>query len=140
MDALSIISLDTLDDVKRDFSKWRASRPNKIGKIPNYLWDKVFAMLDYHSIAEVTKALGVSSSQISIKRKQRDALAAKSKISTNDNFVELNLSPPTPSNTPTNNTCSRVEVRRADGAILTIAHLPQQTILQVLNQFTQMVQ
>ena len=139
MDMLSMISLDTLDDVKRDFAKWRASRSNKTSKIPKHLWDKVFAMLDYHTVAELTKELGVSSSQISDKVAQRKASEAKSK-STTDNFVELNLSPQLPGSATAGNASSRIKIRRPDGAMLTIAHLSQQTILQVLNQFTQAVQ
>ena len=73
------LSLDTLNDVTRDFVKWRASRTNKTGKIPNHLWDKVFAMLECHSITEVRNALGVSSGQILAKRKKRDAREAKTK-------------------------------------------------------------
>ena len=48
-----MLSLDTLDDVKGDFEKWRASRPNKTGRIPNHLWDKVLAILDYYPVGEV---------------------------------------------------------------------------------------
>ena len=139
MDMLSMISLDTLDDVKRDFAKWRASRSNKTSKIPKHLWDKVFAMLDYHTVAELTKELGVSSSQISDKVAQRNASEARSKVTT-DNFVEINLPSPMPGSATAGNASSRIEIRRPDGAMLTIAHLSQQTILQVLNQFTQAVQ
>jgi len=132
-------SLDTLNDLARDFAKWRASRTNKTGKIPNHLWDKVFAMLEDHSVAEITKALGVSSSQISDKIKQRDARGEKTKPSTTDSFMEFNLTSPTPSSPPVVDSFSRIEIRRPDGSVLTVAHLPQQTIMQVLNQFTQAV-
>ncbi len=135
-----MISLDTLDDVKRDFAKWRASRPNKTSKIPKRLWDKVFAMLEYHSVAEVTKELGVSTSQISAQRKQRNTPDPNSKSPLADNFLELNLSPSIPSNKSTGNTCGRIEIRRPDGSALTIGHLSEQMILQILTQFTQMVQ
>ena len=133
-------SLDTLNDLARDFAKWRASRTNQTGKIPNHLWDKVFAMLEDHSVAEITKALGVSSTQISVKIKQRDAREEKTKPSTTDSFMEFNLTSPTPSSPPAVDSFSRIEIRRPDGSVLTVAHLPQQTIMQVLNQFTQAVQ
>lgn len=68
-----MLSLDTLYNVKRDFEKWRASRPNKVGRIPNYLWDKVLDILDYYPVGEVTKVLRLSGGQVSAKRKQRDA-------------------------------------------------------------------
>jgi hypothetical protein len=136
---MDFISLDTLDDVKRDFATWRASRPNKKGKIPNRLWDKVFAMLNYYSVGEVAKALGLSGSQISAKRKQRNAHEASSKSLITDNFVELNLSSPTPSNTPIANTFNRIEIRRPDGSVLTIGHLSEKTMLQILDQFTKVM-
>jgi hypothetical protein len=96
-------------------------------------------MLDYHTVAELTKELGVSSSQISDKVAQRNASEARSKVTT-DNFVEINLPSPMPGSATAGNASSRIEIRRPDGAMLTIAHLSQQTILQVLNQFTQAVQ
>jgi hypothetical protein len=136
---MTFLSLDTLDDVKRDFAKWRASRPNKKGKIPNHLWDKVFALLDLYPIGKVTKELGLSGGQVSAKRKQRNALEGISKSSATDNFVEVDLASTIRSNTPLANTFSRIEIRRPDGSVLTIGHLPEQTMMQVLNQFTMAV-
>ncbi len=136
MDTLSMISLDSLDDVKRYFAKWRATRPNK-GRIPNHLWDKVLGILDYYPIGEVTKELGLSGSQVSSKRKQRIASELNLQKSANPSFVELNISQPKPSNKPVASQHGKIEIRRPDGAVLIIDQLPEQTMLQVLNQFTQ---
>lgn len=133
-----MISLDSLDDVTRDFAKWRATRPNK-GRIPNHLWDKVLGILDFYPIGEVTKELGLSGSQVSAKRKQRIASELSLKKSTNPNFVELNISQAKASDKPATNLQGKLEIRRPDGAVLIIDQLPEQTMLQVLNQFTQAV-
>ncbi len=135
-----MLSLDTLDDVKRDFEKWRASRPNKVGRIPNHLWDKVLDILDYYPVGEVTKVLRLSGGQVSAKRKQRDACNLAPKLQANPSFVEFNLSSPIPCGNPTTKIHSRIEIRRPDGTVLVIEQLPEQTILQVLTQFTQAVQ
>lgn len=136
---MTFLSLDTLDDVKRDFAKWRSSRPNKTGRIPNYLWDKVLAMLELYPVGEVTRELGLSGSQVSAKRKQHNITALNSKPITTDNFMEFNLSSPITSSTPVANAFSRLEIRRPDGTVLTIERLPEQAMLQVLNQFTMAV-
>ena len=135
-----MLSLDTLDDVKRDFEKWRASRPNKVGRIPNHLWDKVLDILDYYPVGEVTKVLRLSGGQVSAKRKQRDACNLAPKLPANPSFVELNLSSPMPCGNTATKLHSRIEIRRPDGAVLVIEQLPEQTMLQVLTQFTQVVQ
>lgn len=131
-------SLDTLSDVARDFAKWRATRPNK-GRIPNHLWDKVLGILDFYPIGEVTKELGLSGSQVSAKRKQRMANELSLKKSSNPNFVELNISQAKSSDKPVTSQHGKIEIRRPDGAILIIDQLPEQTMHQVLNQFTQAV-
>jgi len=96
-------------------------------------------MLAEYPAGEVIKELGLSGSQVSAKRKQRNAQEAISKSLETSDFVELNLSSSMPNNTPTPNTYSRIEIRRPDGSVLTIGHLPEQTMMQVLNQFTQAV-
>jgi hypothetical protein len=134
-----MLSLDTLDDVKRDFAKWRASRPNK-GRIPNYLWDKVLAIIDFYPIGQVTKVLGLSGSQVSARRKQRDAINVSSSPPANPNFAELNISSAMPGVNSATSLHSKIEIRRADGAVLIIEQLSEQAMLKVLNQFTQVVQ
>ncbi len=135
-----MLSLDTLDDVKHDFAKWRAARTNKTGRIPNYLWDKVLSILDYYPIGEVTNTLGLSGSQVSAKRKQRNPCNMSSKLPATANFVELNISSAMPSSNVVTKVHSRIEIRRPDGAVLVIEQLPEATMLQILNQFTQVVQ
>jgi len=133
-----MISLDSLDDVKRYFAKWRATRTNK-GRIPNHLWDKVLGILDYYPIGEVTKELGLSGSQVSAKRKQRIANELSLQKSANPNFVELNISQAKTHDKFVTNLHGKIEIRRPDGAVLIIDQLQEQTMLQVLNQFTQAV-
>ena len=132
-----MLSLDTLDDVKRDFEKWRASRPKKVGRIPNHLWDKVLSILDYYPVSEITKALRLSGGQVSAKRKQRDACNLAPKLPDAPNFIEVNMSSRIPCSNLATKMHSKIEIRRPDGAVLVMEQLPEQTILQVLNQFTQ---
>ena len=100
------------------------------------MWDKVLGILDFYPIGEVTKELGLSGSQVSAKRKQRIANEISLNKSANPNFVELNISQSKPSNKPVTNQHGKIEIRRPDGAVLIIDQLPEQTMLQVLNQFT----
>jgi acetoin utilization deacetylase AcuC-like enzyme len=52
---MDFISLDTLDDVKRDFATWRASRPNK----KDYYWitEKVIKAINWPQGPKVISTL-----------------------------------------------------------------------------------
>ena len=73
------ISLDTLDDVKRRFERWRAGKVNKKGRIPDRLWDAALGILDTYSAKEVASALDLDIKQIKNKRKQRDQAISAAK-------------------------------------------------------------
>jgi hypothetical protein len=52
-----------LADVKSHFDHWRATR-NKRCKIPEYLWDKVKALIEHYPLTAITHALSTNTNQI----------------------------------------------------------------------------
>lgn len=124
----------TIGSVQRDFKAWRASRTKK-SKIPDDLWDKTLKLLEHYPISRVVRDLQLNGGQVSARRKKQseansDTLPVKHPV----NFLELNIPP---MSTPYNTSISgnRLEIKRADGVILAIEQLTDQTLLQVLNQF-----
>jgi hypothetical protein len=124
----------TIDSVQRDFKAWRSSR-TKRAKIPDDLWNKTLKLLEHYPISQVVRDLGLNGGQVSAKRKQqREANSNIASVKTPVNFLELNMSPTaTPYDTHVSG--NRLEIKRADGAALTIEQFTEQTLLQVLNQF-----
>lgn len=126
----------TIDSVQRDFKIWRTSR-TKRGHIPDDLWDKTLQLLDHYPISKVIMALRLNGGTLLAKRKQqRETLSKTLPVTRPINFLELNMPVATPCDTRTISSGSRLEIKRADGAILAIEHFTEQTLLQVLNQFT----
>lgn len=129
----------SIDSVANDFKVWRASRIKK--NIPDHLWDKAVELSDQHPIGKVVRILRLSGSQMAARRKKRET---NSKISVAHpiSFVELNMPSAMPCGLPVSNanSCNRLEIRRPDGVALAIEQLSDQTMLQLLNQFIQVVQ
>ncbi len=123
-----------LEAVQKEFANWRASRA-KVGKIPQYLWEQVWEIVDDYSTGEITKSLGLSGSQISAKRKEISDINKNSPAS---NFLELTL----PQCTPYSGLsviAHNLQLKRPDGMTLIIEQLSEQMVLQVLNDFSQVV-
>ena len=51
---------DSLESVRDAFASWRSSRASSRGRYPRELRARAVGLLDRHSIAEVTEALGIS--------------------------------------------------------------------------------
>ena len=126
----------TIDSVRQDFKVWRTSRTKK-GKIPEHLWDKVFKLLEQHPIGQVVQSLHLSGGQVSAKCKQRATDLNGLSTTRSVNFVALDMPPTLSCNASVDNSFSKLEIRRSDGAVLAIERLAEQTLLQVLNKFTQ---
>jgi hypothetical protein len=127
----------TLDSVQHDFQVWRNARTGK-SQIPKSLWDKALQLLEQYPISHVTKALHLSGGQVSAKRKeQRKKNSEALPITRPVNFVELNMPLPTSCDTRVASSGSKLEIKRADGAVLVIEGLAEQALFQVLSQFTE---
>lgn len=121
----------TLEAVKQDFNTWRASR-SKSGRIPNELWDKALSLLNNYQISEITKTLRLSGGQMKAKRERLAGFKKPKKLS---KFVEVSL--PTILQPTINNralTC-KIGLSRTDGTTLMIEHVPESTLMQILNNF-----
>lgn len=119
-----------LDDVKSHFDHWRATR-TKRGKIPDYLWDKVRALIGHYSLTDITETLSINSNQM------RNNL----NVGATFNFVEVSnstkISPSIqPSISPADHTqtCS-IELHHASGVILKINALPIPSLPTIITQF-----
>lgn len=126
----------TIDSVQRDFKAWRTSRPKRT-KIPDDLWDKTLKLLEHYPISQVVRDLGLNGGQVYAKRKQQtEANLDIASVKTPVNFLELNISP---IGVPYDAHISRskLEIKRADGTILTTEQLTEQMLMQILNQFMQ---
>lgn len=119
----------TIDSVQSDFQSWRDST-TKHSKIPETLWTKVLHLLEYYSVTEIRKKLGVSGSQI-YKRKQQAGNANVRPGKHAVKFMEVNV----PSMTRLDNTVNRFELKRTDGMVLTMQQLSDSMFLQIFNQF-----
>lgn len=130
----------TIDSVQRDFEHWRASR-DKIGKIPDALWSKVLQLLDNYPVGEVSGRLRLSGNQIANKRKKCTSVSNNLSLPPirTDNFMEINIPSPNIEGSIAIST-KRIEIKRPDGAILSMDMVSDQIMLQVLNQFTMAVQ
>jgi hypothetical protein len=124
----------TIDSVQRDFKTWRTSR-TKRAKIPDDLWDKTLKLLEHYPISRVVRDLGLNGGQVSARRKQqRETNSNVVSVKTPVNFLELNI-PSMGAPYDTHISGNRLEIKRSDGAVLAIAQLTDQTLLQILNQF-----
>lgn len=120
----------------RDFKEWRNSRTKK-GKIPDYLWDKVLKLLDYCPTSKVIEALQLSGAQVSRRRKQAQTKTNSKTLPVTQpvNFVELNVPSVIPCHSAITTVGNKLEIKRPNGAILTLERLSEQMIFQLLNQF-----
>ena len=123
----------TLASVQRDFKAWRSSRTNR-AKIPDDLWNKTLKLLDHYPISKVVRDLRLCGGQVSARRRQQSqANSTIFPVKNPVNFLELDLPPLNTMQISSN----RLEIKRADGTILAIEQLTEQTLMQILNQFMQ---
>lgn len=123
-----------LHEVKSHFEHWRATRTKKREKIPDYLWDKVKALIGQYSLLEITQALRINTGQM------KDNLRS-SFISTKINFVEAKSESISPLSNksfmsfPDNKLTCSIELHRTNGVVLKINSLPVITLQNVISQF-----
>ncbi len=119
-------STDSLDKVKQAFNEWRQQRPKRC-PIPAYLWDMVKPLLDEYPKYMVSRALGLSSSQIKdnvINPKITFVEAVDSKV--------VNSAP---DGIKVTESCCDVELKRPCGSVLKIYSLPISVINDLIPNF-----
>jgi len=121
----------SLKEVSAKFEQWRATRLKK-GKIPETLWQEAILLLKKYPIGKVTQTLKLSGNQIKAKMQHPTTLNGQSKLPA---FVPISI-PPLVEPTEVS-VIGKLEIKRADGAVLSIDRLNQKIFTQLLAQFMQ---
>jgi hypothetical protein len=117
----------SLKEVSAAFEQWRATRAKK-SRIPESLWQQVILLLSKYPISKVTKALNLSGGQVKAKMQcMTNSNDAKHKLPT---FVPVSI--PQSIEEPI---VGKIEIKRSDGAVLSIDRLNQATLTNLLTQF-----
>lgn len=117
----------SLEEVAAAFEQWRATRAKK-SKIPEFLWQHVMLLLSRYPISKLTKTLNLSGGQVKAKMQcMTNATDAKHKLPT---FVPVSI--PQSIEEPI---VGKIEIKRSDGAVLSIDRLNQATLTNLLTQF-----
>ena len=94
MEKLSVISSD-LEQVKSEFQLWRS---HQVGRriIPQYLWDKAFALLKNYSLSVVVRELGLSRDRLlALLHQSQETTPSSTSVSTTNpqpTFLEISSS------------------------------------------------
>lgn len=121
--------LDAIDQVKQAFTKWREQRPRRC-PIPDYLWDMVKPLLDEYPRSMITRALGISSSQLK-NRFSSNQVTFVEAVPTTTQPRQMNR-PLTPSNTE--QICD-IELKRPCGSVLKVNALPISVVATLIPSF-----
>ena len=82
----------TIESVRNDFEDWRNNKTTH--KIPDYLWGKVFQLLNNTSMSVVANQLKLSYSQIKAKRNAlKPTYKAKNSVKNTSDFVTITVDP-----------------------------------------------
>jgi hypothetical protein len=117
----------SLKEVGTAFEQWRATRAKK-SKIPESLWQQVVLLLRKYPISKITKTLNLSGGQVKAKmQSMMTTTDAEHKFPT---FVPVSI----PQNVE-EPIVGKIEIKRSDGAVLSIDRLNQATLTNLLTQF-----
>ena len=82
----------TIESVRNDFEDWRNNKTTH--KIPDYLWGKVFQLLNNTSMSVVANQLKLSYSQIKAKRNAlKPTYKPKDSVKNTSDFVTITVDP-----------------------------------------------
>ena len=126
----------TLNDVKAAFTHWRKTR-TKRDRIPNALWDQVLSLGDRYSESNVLNTLGISQPQLRKEQARRGQLGCNDTSDATPAFLELTTAAlqSKPSTPPILKATFDLELKRQDGAALTIKAFPVSSLNILLNDF-----
>ncbi len=120
---------NTLEAVCIELDHWRSTR-KKSGKIPDKIWAKTLKLLDRYSMNEVRQALRLSHTQLKNKLKQKDPFTLNSETP----FYEIAVTSIKHQQTHIHLGTS-IELKRPDGTILSIQHLSDRLLLNLISTF-----
>lgn len=121
-------AVDKLESVKAAFEHWRKTRTSQ-GKIPDYLWEQVKALLGTYPLSKICSTLKVSAVQI------KENI---SEVSNEFQFVEVRspaVSADMSSEFYCRNDCCSIELCRASGDKLTIHSLSPVHLSHIVTEF-----
>jgi len=121
----------SLKEVSAIFEQWRITRANKKSRIPDALWQQVIPLLSKYPISEISKTLKISGGQLKTMKYPTNIVKAKSKLRV-PTFMPISI-PQAIGKTDID--VGKVEIKRADGAVLSIDRLNQATLTHLLTQF-----
>ncbi len=128
-------SIPLLEDVKNEFITWRENRGNR-RKIPDLLWEQVFKILPHYTKSDILVCLGINLLQL--KRTQarinKVELNPKSK-SPPPLFVEAQPLSNIRLSSNTSSIENIIEIHRADGVVLKIKNISQNSVSILMAQF-----
>jgi len=121
-------AVDKLESVKAAFAHWRETRTNQ-GKIPDYLWEQVKALLGTYPLSKICTTLKVSHVQI------KENI---SEVSNEFQFVEVRgpaISADMSSELDSHNDRCSIELCRASGDKLIIHSLAPVHLNHIITEF-----
>ncbi len=126
----------TLNDVKAAFTHWRKTR-TKRDRIPKSLWDQVLSLEDRYSESKVLNTLGISQPQLRKEQARRGQLECSDSSDAVPAFLELTTDAlkSKPSAPAASKATFNLELKRQDGAALTIKAFPVSSLKILLNDF-----
>ena len=128
--------ITTLNDVKSAFAHWRKTRVKR-DRIPDALWDQVLSLGNRYSESKVLSTLGISQPQLRKEQARRGQLQCSDSSDSVPAFLELTTAAlkSKPSAPPASKATSDLELKRKDGAALTIKAFPVSSLNILLNDF-----
>lgn len=101
----------SLQDLRKEFEQWRQTRSSRREPIPGHLWAAAATLCQTHSIAKVSKQLGLSYTDLKNRLTSNQAKAPKSVVQNQFMQLDINCFP----------TQWQLECQRSDGSRLWLA-------------------
>lgn len=131
----------TLDDLVTEVNDWRANKRSRSERIPEYIWQKVFALLKKFPDSTICAALGITKAKLNQEREERKYVKTVELVLTDEpeskkvDFCEAEEDDAfyKPARIPATNTLI-VEFCRADGRIMKI-HTTTDSFAELMKAF-----
>jgi hypothetical protein len=130
----------TLDDLVMEVNDWRANKRSRNERIPEYIWQKVFALLKKFPDSTICAALGIPKAKLNQEREERKYVKTVELVLTDEpesspvDFCEAEEEALyKPARIPATNTLI-VEFCRADGRIMKI-HTTTDSFAELMKAF-----
>ena len=120
------MAITSLETVRLEIEHWRGTR-EKTGRIPNRIWSHAIRLLDKHSMSETCRTLRLSHTQLKNKIKQHDPFT----LNSDTPFYEVAM-PSIKHQQKDIQLGACLEVKRPDGTLLTIRHLSDPVLMNII--------